>query len=623
MSVENKEQKIQVLNNGSVLFIPKVDRNAEPVEQGYINSVEIGKEYLASFVYFGNETLSFVFQESGILGNQDRSGEDLVIGPEYARMPHDEAKKFMDIKKDSALNNLVPFNNCVVRFEVEYATFQYPDARDPRPYSEYKVFVNIIHNPAQTEQPLVKIYAGNFTRVSDDRVEVRGDAQLHSSEVLLGFLNTEELTNDNDPRNQQGLVGGDKDAGTPIPQIERKIPGISDSDTESDTESDTDSDEPFLNEKADEAFILTDENHNEVGEFRWDKVPPAEEHHPLSWILSIYDTTQQSWRNIVQITDRLYKRLLPLRYYSRDELLNESLRIDGHVGGETKQHAQDIVAIFPPGFPQDIEYSYSFFTFDKYIFEIAEDRSNIEYLYQLVYNKHSELREPRYFLFCIGERPLQQEDETTYYESGDERRKMYMTTIPESFLLKLKNEGKVYNFESYKQLKMKIERRKNQDGESKSRPTRKRRNTIGGKKKTNKKRKKFSKKRRKRRRNKTKKQFLYNPNNPKKSFDVYIDKNPSDTIPIKYTTINDVKKTIRKLERLYKAGKYSHKRIWQVGMIMKVRLDAMMKHRKTLYKKAKNVRERRDLAKKYFLFLRSRSKEKNQKLRKVMKFKIN
>ena len=37
-----------------------------------------------------------------------------------------------------------------------------------------------------------------------------------------------------------------------------------------------------------------------------------------------------------------------------------------------------------------------------------------------------------------------------------------------------------------------------------------------------------------------KKQFLYNPNNPKKSFDVYIDKNPKDTINIKYTTVNDV-----------------------------------------------------------------------------------
>ena len=34
--------------------------------------------------------------------------------------------------------------------------------------------------------------------------------------------------------------------------------------------------------------------------------------------------------------------------------------------------------------------------------------------------------------------------------------------------------------------------------------------------------------------NQTKKQFLFNPENPKKSFDVYIDKNPKDTIHIKY-----------------------------------------------------------------------------------------
>ena len=60
-----------------------------------------------------------------------------------------------------------------------------------------------------------------------------------------------------------------------------------------------------------------------------------------------------------------------------------------------------------------------------------------------------------------------------------------------------------------------------------------------------------------------KKTFLYNPDDPKKSFDVYIDKNPKDTIPIKYTTIDDVKKTIRKLERLYRQKKYPHKRIFR------------------------------------------------------------
>ena len=109
---------------------------------------------------------------------------------------------------------------------------------------------------------------------------------------------------------------------------------------------------------------------------------------------------------------------------------------------------------------------------------------------------------------------------------------------------------------------------------------------------------------------KTKKkiQFLYNPNNPKKSFDVYINKNPSDTINIKYTTLDDVKNTIQKLERLYKSKKYPHKRIWQVGMIMKVRLEAMLKHKNTLYKNAKNVKQRYYLSKKYFEFLGQRSK---------------
>ena len=99
------------------------------------------------------------------------------------------------------------------------------------------------------------------------------------------------------------------------------------------------------------------------------------------------------------------------------------------------------------------------------------------------------------------------------------------------------------------------------------------------------------------RRNKTKKQFLYNPNDPKKSFDVYIDKNPKDTIHIKYTTTEDVKNTIHKLEKLYKQKKYSHKRIWQVGMIMKVRLEVLKNKKPEQYK----------LSKKYFKFLGKRT----------------
>jgi len=97
--------------------------------------------------------------------------------------------------------------------------------------------------------------------------------------------------------------------------------------------------------------------------------------------------------------------------------------------------------------------------------------------------------------------------------------------------------------------------------------------------------------------NKTKKQFLYNPKNPKKSFDVYIDKNPKDTIHIKYTTLEDVKNTIDKLEKLYKNKKYTHKRIWQVGMILKVRLKVLKHKKPTQYA----------LANKYFKFLGKRT----------------
>ena len=96
----------------------------------------------------------------------------------------------------------------------------------------------------------------------------------------------------------------------------------------------------------------------------------------------------------------------------------------------------------------------------------------------------------------------------------------------------------------------------------------------------------------------TKKRFLYNPNNPNKSFDVYIDKNPKDTIHIKYTTPQDVKNTIVKLEKLYKAKKYTHKRIWQVGMIMNVRLKVL---------KTKKLKQY-TLANKYFNFLGKRTK---------------
>ena len=99
--------------------------------------------------------------------------------------------------------------------------------------------------------------------------------------------------------------------------------------------------------------------------------------------------------------------------------------------------------------------------------------------------------------------------------------------------------------------------------------------------------------------------FFFYPNNPKKSFDVYKDKN------IKYKTLKDVKNTINKLEKLYKSNKYTHKRIFQVSMIMYVRL----KHLKNI--KPKEYK----LSKKYFEFLKKRTKY-NKEDRKKLVFKI-
>jgi len=101
---------------------------------------------------------------------------------------------------------------------------------------------------------------------------------------------------------------------------------------------------------------------------------------------------------------------------------------------------------------------------------------------------------------------------------------------------------------------------------------------------------------------KRKRQFLYNPEDPKRSFDVYIDKNPEDTIHIKYTTVDDVKNTIQKLEQLYKNRRYPHKRIWQVAMIMKVRLNVLSHIKPKQYA----------LAKRYFEFVGKRTHLENK-----------
>ena len=77
--------------------------------------------------------------------------------------------------------------------------------------------------------------------------------------------------------------------------------------------------------------------------------------------------------------------------------------------------------------------------------------------------------------------------------------------------------------------------------------------------------------------------------------------------------LEDVKNTIKKLEKLYKQNKYSHKRIWQVGMIMYVRLKVLKNKKLQQFK----------LSEKYFKFLGNRTKIKSENERKNTNLYIN
>jgi len=112
------------------------------------------------------------------------------------------------------------------------------------------------------------------------------------------------------------------------------------------------------------------------------------------------------------------------------------------------------------------------------------------------------------------------------------------------------------------------------------------RRSYRSKKRSKSKRRSYRSKRRSKSKRRSNRSYYFNSKNSKKSFDVYIDKNPKDTISIKYNTLQDVKNTIKKLEKLFKTKKYTHKRIWQVGMIMYVRLRVLKKQKP---KKLKNT----------------------------------
>lgn len=100
-----------------------------------------------------------------------------------------------------------------------------------------------------------------------------------------------------------------------------------------------------------------------------------------------------------------------------------------------------------------------------------------------------------------------------------------------------------------------------------------------------------------------------------KNYDVYSDPTPDDTVRIQYATLDDLKKTIKKLEKLYKSGERPHARISKIANVMNQRLRIINEKKNTKSKDKRYI-----LSNKYFEFLKKRTKIKDEDDRKKLKF---
>ena len=105
----------------------------------------------------------------------------------------------------------------------------------------------------------------------------------------------------------------------------------------------------------------------------------------------------------------------------------------------------------------------------------------------------------------------------------------------------------------------------------------------------------------------------------KSGYDLYSDKNPLDTVRVTYKTIQDLKKTISKIETLYKTNKITHSRTVQIANIILQRIRVILKNNKK--GDIKEIKKRLNLISSYFEFLKSRTPLKEDK-RKKLKFNI-
>ena len=93
----------------------------------------------------------------------------------------------------------------------------------------------------------------------------------------------------------------------------------------------------------------------------------------------------------------------------------------------------------------------------------------------------------------------------------------------------------------------------------------------------------------------------------KSGYDLYSDKNPDDTVRIKYKTVEDIKETIKKTEKLYKENKITHARNFQIFNVMVQRLRVIKE--KFGHNKKLNIEARYKLANSHLEKIKKRSKK--------------
>jgi len=100
------------------------------------------------------------------------------------------------------------------------------------------------------------------------------------------------------------------------------------------------------------------------------------------------------------------------------------------------------------------------------------------------------------------------------------------------------------------------------------------------------------------------------------NYDIYSNPKPKDTVRIKYATIKDIKFTINKLESLYARKLRPHARISKIANVLEQRMRVL---------KEKNpgnneISKRHLLTKRYFEFLKLRTKQNTEEKRRDLKF---